>query len=150
MPSLGSLISSGSEDNLIHIPVYYREKKNKAGQTFIQIVDDKKAKEALDKEDKTLKIINTKWKPQTWQMYNLLINSSQSYNNLTGQNEFDGQKYQDNIFKNCLAEWDITDETGTPLPPSPQVLDQLPMHVARALIQKYDAFISMDEEDSKK
>lgn len=150
MPVLSSLITAGAEEVLIHIPIYYKEKKNKSKQTFIQVIDDKKAKEEIDKGDKEIKIINTQWKSQTWQMYNQIISSSQSYNSLTGTNEFDGQKYYDNLYKSCLIGWDVTDNSGNTIQITPQVLDSLPVNLARALIQKYDSYISLEEEEQKK
>lgn len=138
------------EKNYIHIPVYYRIKKNKYGNTVVAVIDDKKAKEMLDKGNPEIQILNTKWISHTWQINNQLFSSSQSYNNVSGQSELDWQKYQDNMFKTCLVEWDMADENGNPITVTPESLDQLPFPVARELIKKYDKTDEFDEEEAKK
>lgn len=143
-----SILMDG-EDNLIHVPLYYKIKKKGSVRQF-KILTDDEGRDLLAKNDPDVEVLNTKWKPQTWQMNTFLIKNSQSYDQVSGAKEFDGLKYRENIFTNCLVEWDMVDEKGQVIPINPKVIGQLPQSIAQALVRKYDDLLVIDEEEQKK
>lgn len=150
MLKLSKITHQGNDGQHVDVAIYYREKKNKSGQVFLQVLDEKKAKESIEKGDTTISVLNTTWMIQTWKMRNHIIESSEVYNNITGRNNIDPQKYQDNILKNCLLAWDITDDNGNPIPVSPGVIDILPEYLPGILLSKYEACLDVEEENQKK
>mgnify|MGYP001160049574 CR=1 FL=1 len=146
MPS--NLLIDGQED-LIEIKLFYRVKKNNAGVRQFVVLDEEKGKKAIEDGDDSVDCLVTKWSPQTWQMNNNLLKQSMTYNKISGNNEVDFSRYQDNVFRYCLKEWDVTDKDGSPIPPTPENVGQLPAAVAQALIRLYDSTITVDQEEKK-
>jgi hypothetical protein len=144
-----SVLMDGDSD-FINIPLYYKVKANKSGVRQFKILSDEEGKEILSKNPVEVEVLNTKWKPQTWQMNNFLLKNSTTYDQVTGSKEFDFAKYQENLFSNCLAAWDMTDEKNETIPINPKTIGQLPHSIAQALIRKYDASLTMDEEEMEK
>lgn len=141
-----SILMEGNE-TLIHIPLYFKIKINKYSVRQFKILDDEEGKKLLNQEGSGVEVLNTKWKPQTWQMNNFLLKNSTTYNQANGNNEVDFAKYQSNVFDNCLAEWDMVDEKGQPIPVSPKTIGMLPTTIAHALIRRYDSSLTIDEEE---
>ena len=141
-----------SETDLIVIELHYQVKQNKHGQRQFRVLTEKEAAEfpePAEGEDRPYETLVTKWRPQTWQTNNSLLKNSMTYNNVSGNSELDWSSYQQNVFKYCLAEWDVTDDQGNPVPPSIENVGLLPSVVARALIQNYDAALMIDDEEKK-
>lgn len=141
-----SILMQG-EDSLVHIPLYYRVRKNKNGSRRFQILEDDEGKLLLDKENSDVQCLNTKWKPQTWSMNNNLLKSATAYNQATGSQDIDFTKYQENVFSTCMADWDMVDGKEQPIPVNEQTIGLLPANIAQALIRKYDKSLTLDEEE---
>lgn len=144
-----SILIGGDED-LIHIPLYFQIKKNKHGIRQFRIYKEDEAKNLMEKEDHKIEVLNTKWKPQTWQLNTHLLKNSTTYNQATGQNDIDFTKYQDNLFSTSLIEWDMVDDKNNPIPVSPTTIGQLPVAIAIELIRLYQNSTSLDEDEIKK
>ena len=143
-----SVLLDGDE-NLIHIPLYYKVKK-KGNIRQYKILTEEEGKSLLAASDADVEVLNTKWKPQTWQLNTFLIKNSTSYDQVSASKEFDFQKYRENVFAHCLVEWDMVDDKGQIIPVSPKVVGQLPHTIAHALVKKYDELLAIDEEEQKK
>jgi hypothetical protein len=137
-------------ENLIHIPLYYQAKKNKYGVLQYKILSDEEGKKLVEKKDESVDILNTKWISPTWKSNNTIVRSSTYYNPSDGTNRIDWSKYQDNVFRNCLREWDVVDGEGKPIPVNSDTIGSLPSIIASALLEKYDKSISIDEDEKKK
>jgi hypothetical protein len=147
---MANSILLGGNESLIHIPLYYKIKLNKYGVRQFKVLDEDEAKKLLEKPESGVEILNTKWKPQTWQMNNHLLKNSTSYDQASGTHQIDFTKYQDNVFTNCLVEWDMIDEKGQPIPVNPKTVGMLPSSIAQSLIRKYDSSLNIDEEEQGK
>lgn len=147
MPS--SILLSGNE-SLINIPLYYKIKENKHGVRQFKVLTEEEGRSLLEKQEKGVEVLNTKWKPQTWQMNNYLLKNSTSYDQASGTQQIDFTKYQDNVFTNCLIDWDMFDEKGQPIPVNPKTVGQLPSAIAQALIRRYNDSLTVDEEEQGK
>lgn len=144
-----SILLSDEED-LIHIPIYYRVKKNKNQVRQFKVYNDEEGKKAVEDKEEGIKVLNTKWKPHAWKIDGFLQKSSTSYDQASGQNQFDYIKYRENVLSNCLIEWDMTDAKGQVIPVSQKALDYLPNVIALALFLRYESSNVMDEEEVKK
>ena len=138
------------EENLIHITLYYQLKKNKSGYVQFKILSEEEGKKLLDKKDETVYVLNTKWAIPTWKISNKVMRASTYYNPADGSQRLDPTKYKDNIFRTCLKEWDIQDESGTVIPINEESIGQLPNSVAEELLNRYDESTSPSESDEKK
>ena len=138
------------EENLIHITLYYQLKKNKSGYVQFKILSEEEGKKLLDKKDETVDVLNTKWAIPTWKISNKVMRASTYYNPADGSQRLDPTKYKDNIFRTCLKEWDIQDESGTVIPINEESIGQLPNSVAEELLNRYDESTSPSESDEKK
>lgn len=146
---MASNLLLNSNEDLIRITIYYRVQKNKYGSRQFQILPEEKALELLKKEDSDVETLETYWSPQTWQVNNSISKQSMSYNKVHGNEEIDWSLYQQNIFKHCLKKWNVTDDDGNEIPPTPENVGMLPTMVARALLQEYNNSLSVDEEEKK-
>ncbi len=143
-----SILLDGDE-HLIHIPLYYKIKKKGNIRQF-RILTEDEGKELLAKGDAEVEVLNTKWKPQTWQLNTFVVKNSTSYDQASGDRTFDGIKYRENIFANCLVEWDMVDDKNQVIAINPKTIGQLPHVIAKALVGKYDEVMTIDEEEQKK
>ena len=160
-----------TKNNLIDIKIYYQEIKNRGGSK-IKVLSKKEAdlimdNNAIDKknfEDKEenkektfeldpsreVHILNTKWAQASWREQNEALKDCLNKNDFTGEFEIDQLSFRDKKVKNCLKEWDIKDDSGQPVPVSPQTIDELPFDVIIALVSEYDKSTDLEEEDEKK
>lgn len=149
---MASQLLLGGNDDLIVIELYYQVKKNARGQRQFRILTEKEAQAMAPQEEgkeKHYEILETKWRPQTWQTNNSLLKNSMTYNKVSGASELDWSAYQQNVFKYCLQSWNVKDEQGNAVPPSPENVGMLPSNIARALIQKYDEALMIDDDEKK-
>lgn len=140
----------GQED-LIPITLFYSSLKNKYGCTVVRVLDEKKAKEMLALPDASgkVKILNTKWRPQTWKDQNLLFKNSTVYNPSTGSRDVDWSIFRHQQLVQCLVDWDIADDANRPVPVTEDNINMLHASIANALSNKYAEVISLDEEEVK-
>ena len=138
------------EEALIHIPIYFKEKKNKHGHRSFVILNEADGKKSLVEENSGVDVLNTKWKPQTWQMNNHLFKNSTSYNQATGSQDIDFTKYRNNIINECMIEWDMVDGKGAIIPVNAQSIGLLPANIVNELIKQYDSMMQVDEEEQGK
>lgn len=141
-----SILLEGNE-NLIHIPLYYKIKTNRFGVRQFKVFDDEEGRKLLEKAEPDVEVLNTKWKPQTWQMNNFLLKNSTSYDQASGSQQLDFTKYQDNVFTNCLVEWDMIDAKNQPVPVGSKTIGMLPSVIAQSLMRRYESSLRIDEED---
>ena len=142
----------GGDNDLIIIELYYQVKKNKHGQRQFRIYTDEeveKIEKPKEGEKPKYETLETKWRPQTWQTNNELLKNSMTYNKVSGGSELDWSSYQQNVFRYCLHAWNLTDGEGRPIAPSLDNVGMLPSNIARALIQKYDEALMIDEDEKK-
>lgn len=137
-------------EELITINLYYRVKLNKFGVRQYKVLEEDEAKTALSSGDKEVDILVTKWIVPTWRSNSNIIRASTFYSPADGSNRVDWSKYQDNLFKNCLKEWDVTDKDNNPVPVNPDTIGSLPSVIASALLDKYDKSLSLEEDERKK
>ncbi len=138
------------DDNTVLISIYYQAKKNKFGTIKYKILTEEEGKKAIEKKDASVDVLNTKWAVPTWKITTNVMRSSTYYNPADGTQRLDPTKYRDNIFRTCLREWDVTDETGTSVPINNDTIGQLPNTIAEELLKKYDQSTETDEDDEKK
>lgn len=146
---MASNLLMNSEEDLITIIVYYKIKKGRHGGKQIVIIEEKEAQNALESGDTDIETLETRWKPQTWQTNNSLIKNSMTYNKIAGSEQIDWAAYNQNIFRYCLEAWNVTDSTGSAIPPTPENVGKLPSNVAQTLIRKYEDSLSLDDEEKK-
>lgn len=143
----------GGDDDLISIDLHYQIKRKNNGHKYFRILtneDVEKLKSSTaEGEEPPYDTLETKWLPQTWQTNNELLKNSMTYNKVSGQSEVDWSAYQQNVFRYCLSAWNLTDEKGRPVPPTIENVGNLPSNIARALIQKYDDSMLVDEDEKK-
>ncbi|NJL70427.1 MAG: hypothetical protein HC888_01855 [Candidatus Competibacteraceae bacterium] len=137
------------EKSLIDIPLYYKIDENKAGVKKIRIFEDEEAKKLMDEGDKSIEVLNTKWKQASWREQNELIEQSRRLNQHTQKVEVEWNKYRDLRIKKMLVSWDLQ-YGGRPLPIVPDNIDALPDVVVFALVDKYDTAVSMDPQEKEK
>lgn len=138
------------DEDLITIILYYKTKTNKFGVRQYKIVDEEDAKSSIAKGDKDIDSLTTKWVIPTWQSNSYIMRSSTFYSPSEGVNRLDYNKYQDNVFKTCLKEWDITDENDKVIPINGESIGNLPSIIANSLLERYEKALSLEEEDAKK
>lgn len=147
-----SLLDENIED-LVEIEVYYKMKKMGKGKKLI-IIEDEKAKELLEDEEKKKDVekIITKWRLMDWKEQNEISRRSVSSvtNQLTGvpQRQFDPILYRDNVVKKCLKEWNQT-KNGQPVPVTEELIDKLPSPIVMELHRKFEEMIDYTEEEVK-
>lgn len=137
--------------DVIAITTYYQTITNKFGRSFPKIITEEAAKEAA-KSPETSKKVNqfvTKWRPQTWQGQNQLYQNSTVYNPNTGSKEIDFSIYRTEMLKTCLIDWDLVDDNGRQIPVTEENISNLHANIASAIIDKYNEYIGLDEEEVK-
>jgi len=140
----------GKNNKFVSIPVYYRYKDSSYGNVKFQVLSLEEGQKAVQSNEKNIEVLNTKWKPRSWQVNNLIIQNSQTYNPQTGAEELDIIKYQDNLIKQCMISWDLKDEEGNDVPITPDNIDDLPLEIVRYLVSTYDRSNIMSSEERKK
>lgn len=137
------------EDQVV-IVLHFEYAINKHGVRQYKILSEKDAKEALHNGNKNVDSLTTKWVVPTWNSNSYILRSSTYYNPTEGTNKIDWSKYQDNLFKTCLKEWDILDGDDKPIPVNNDTIGSLPAVIAAALLEKYEKCLALEEEDRKK
>jgi hypothetical protein len=138
------------EEELITIVLFYKSKANKFGVRQYKIIDEDEAKALIAKGDKDIDSLTTKWVIPTWQSNSYILRSSTFYSPSEGINRLDYNKYQDNLFKTCLKEWDIVDENDKKVTINNESIGNLPSVIATALLELYEKSLTIEDEDQKK
>ena len=132
--------------NLIEIKLYYKYTKVGNGKRLV-ILEDKKATELLNNQDKDVETLETNWSLLTWKEQNEVMNlSSQTVNQQTGERQFNFLAYRDAIIKRCLRNWNIT-LNEKPVPVTPDAIDKLPGPVVTNLYTKFENLIDYSEKE---
>lgn len=97
-----------------------------------------------------IQVLNTKWKEISWDDQNSILRNSIRKDQMTGQDELDNVNYNDTLLKQALVEWDLKDDSGQPIPCSPEMIGRLPYAILRNLMSKYEKIVFLGEEDEKK
>lgn len=137
-------------EELITLVLFFKTKVNKFGVRQYKIIDEEEAKGLLAKNDPSVDTLTTKWVIPTWQTNTSILRQSTFYNPADGANKIDWSKYQDNLFKTCMREWDILDEQGNVMPVTSETIGNLPSIIATELLQMYEKSITMEEDERKK
>jgi len=145
---MAKMLLSQNEE-LISLVLYYQVKNNKYGIRQYKILEEDEAKSLISKGDKEIDILSTKWSLPTWRSNSNIVRSSTFYNPSDGTNRLDWSRYEDNVFKTCLKEWDVVDENNQPVPVNQDTIGYLPVPIASALLQKYNKCLSLDEDEKK-
>ena len=136
--------------NDIEIKLYYKYVAVKGSKKLI-IVDDKKAEELMEDEEKSkeIEMIVTGWRMFTWKEQNEVTKlSSQTINVQTGEQQFSYLIYRDSVIKRCLKTWNLT-MNGKPVPVSNDMIDKLPGPIVFSLYEKFEQLIDYNEEELK-
>ena len=144
----------------ISLVLYYKQITTKGGYQKLVVLDNKdekdeeeikkkmEAEKDLPDSEKTIFILNTKWKVLSWKEVNDITRRAQIVTN--GIQELDYFLYRDLRLKTALVEWDITSEKGEAVPVSPSTIDLLPSDIVYALISQYDEAVNLSDDDEKK
>jgi hypothetical protein len=150
----------------IEIPLYYEERLVRGTNRIVLIKNDEKGKERMEQQeeaikqkqgnnekildtDRPVKVLNTKWKDLSWGDQNRITRQSER-STAEGSFALDYFTFRDMRLKTCLVDWDMTDDKGKKIPVNPQIIDQLPPDVVIALVEKFDAIISISTEENEK
>lgn len=141
-----------SKEQLINVQLFYRE-ENVDNYDKIFIVSKEEVKKMKEEEikDKGIQILNTYWKPLSWQERNNINHQSEVKSDgiVTGQVDFN--RWRDLRVKTCLKEWDLKDEDGKAVPCSPDIINRIDAVVLDAILNEFDKVTSVElEEEIKK
>jgi len=142
------LISNAEE--LVTLTLYYKVKTNRYNVRQYKILEEDEGKNLLAKGEKDVDVLVTKWSIPKWKTNSHIMRSSTFYNPTDGTNRVDFSKYQENVFKTCLKEWDIVDESNTLIPVNQDTIGSLPPIIASALLDKYDKCLAIEDDERKK
>jgi hypothetical protein len=137
-------------DELVTITIYYQVRANRFGIRQYKILEEEEFKKLAASGSVEADSLTTKWSVPTWHTNNYLVRSSTFYSPSDGASKIDWSKYQDNLFKTCLKEWDVEDDDGKTVPVTVETIGSLPSVIASALLDKYNGCLSLEEEDKKK
>lgn len=140
-----SLLDSSS---LMEIKMYYKYVEIGTGKKLI-ILDDKKAEDMLEDEEKSkgVEVLKTQWRMLNWKEQNEIMNvSSKAVDPVTGEKQFNYYTYRDAMIKKCLKSWDITDNNNPVLVTS-DAIDKLPGLVVIDIFQKFEKYLEFSEEE---
>ena len=137
-------------DELITLTLYYKVKVNKYGIRQYKVLEEDEGKSLLAKGDKDVDTLVTKWAVPKWKTNSHIMRSSTFYNPADGTNRVDWSKYQENVFKTCLKDWDVVDENNSPIPVNQDTIGSLPPIIASALLDKYDKSLAIEDDERKK
>jgi hypothetical protein len=139
-----------SKNQLIHIPLYYMEKKMTNEWVKIVIISEEKAKEMMEDESKKNLVLclNTHWALLNWGDQNNITKNA-IFTTPEGYRDVDMIKVRDMRLKTALKEWDLVDDAGNKQPVSQATIDALPPEVVTALIREYEKRTSLSEEEEK-
>jgi hypothetical protein len=138
------------DEEFVTIVLHFEHHTNRHGVRQYKILSEKEAKDALANGSKNIDSITTKWTMPTWNSNSYILRSSTYYNPTEGTNKIDWSKYQDNLFKTCLREWDLIGDDDKPIPVNNDTIGSLPAIIAAALLEKYEKCLALEEEDRKK
>lgn len=137
-------------EQFVIIKLYYKAKTNKFGVIKHKMLEEEEAKSLISSGDKDVDVLTTKWSVPSWKSNSNIVRSSTFYNPTEGLNKIDWSKYQENLIKSCLKEWDIVDENDVPVPVTSENIGSLPPLIVSAILDKFESSLSLEEEDKKK
>lgn len=137
-------------NSLVEVELWYTVEKNKYGVPNITVVEDDEAAklkaDPLTKE--TVRVIRTKWRPQSWKSSNDLLSQSMTYNAVKQEADIDWTRFRDGRLKASLLEWSGDDVKDVPC--TAENINKLHASVAVALLEKYDKAMSGDKKEITK
>ncbi|MHA1482777.1 MAG: hypothetical protein ACTSQA_05005 [Candidatus Heimdallarchaeaceae archaeon] len=140
-----------SKPQLVHVQLFYRE-EDEAGCEKIFIVSKEEVKKLSPEEmaEKGIKIVNTYWKPLSWQDRNNINHASEVRSDgvITGQVDFN--RWRDLRVKQCLKEWDIKDEDGKDVPCNHDTINCIDAYIMDAIIDEFEKVKSLEFEEEVK
>ena len=141
-------LRTNNADNVVKIPLYYKEKKTKYGFVKPVILEEEEAKKMLEDEEqkKDVKILNTTWQLINWKEQNDLYSKATIDNPVSGQKEIDFTKYREYKVDLCLKDWDYM-EDGKKVPLTPENIDSMNADVMERVFEKYELAVNMPEDD---
>lgn len=147
--------------NFINIEIYYVEEQKIHGHTVLHFIkSEEEFKEWKDKgyqvKDPTkpinAKVINklvTTWKRMIWKEQNSMYSKCiRQFPGAEGK-DFDPVRYRELKLKNCLKNWDLTDEHGKPVELTEENIDHLDPSMALELIASFEKVTEPDEPEKK-
>lgn len=143
-------MSTFSSNQLVHVPLYFMEKKLKSGFVKHVVLDEKKVEEML-KDEKTkdeVKCFDSWWKILSWSEQQNITKQA-TFTNAEGQQDFDFFKFRDLRVKTCLKKWSRVDESGKEVPVSPESIGDMPSDIIFAMLNKFDSITSLSEDEEK-
>lgn len=138
------------DNELLTIIIYFTVITNKFGVRHYKILQEDEAKILIAKNDANVDSLTTKWIVPTWNSSSHVLRSSTFWNPTENTNRLDWSKYQENVFRTCLREWDIMDDNGEYLPVNMENIGSLPKDVAYALLDAYEKSVSIEDDEVKK
>jgi len=141
-----------SKPQLVHIQLFYREENNN-GYDKIFIVPKEEALKLSEEEmkNKGIFVLNTHWKPLSWQERNNINHASEIRNDGAMMGQVDFNRWRDLRVKQCLQEWDIKDEDGKDVPCNADTINRIDAYILDTIIDEFDKVRSVAlEEEIKK
>jgi len=136
--------------DLIEIKLYYKHIAVGSGKKLV-IIDDKKAEELLQDEEKSkgIEVLETNWSMLTWKEQNEVMGlASKNVDPITGEPKFNFYVYRDAIIKKCLRSWNLLDN-NQPVLVTSDAIDKLPGPVVIDIYQKFERLLEYSEEELK-
>jgi len=132
----------------VEINVYYEIRDTDFGKKIL-VLPDEEGKEKLKYDNNAVEILKTEWKLISWRESNDINKEAFSaVNSKTGEKEFDFLKFRDQMVKKCLKAWNIK-EDGQKVPVTPENIDKLPANIVSNLYEKYNKYISYNDQERK-
>lgn len=142
MPNISEVFLDGDEN--VKIELYCKKAKKSNGMQVVTSLNDIKDDKKADYTKITFFL-----RPMTWGLYNRLQHDS-TVDAGTPSERIDWTLYKEKKIMMALAEWDLTDKEGKPIPVMPETIFKLHPFVVESLINAYDAYNFLGDADTKK
>jgi len=101
-------------------------------------------------DGKVIREIHSSWRRMTWAETNQVW--SQCLKQIAGKDgapkvDFDGIKYRELKLKKCLKGWNVRDDSGNPIPLTPESIDNLIPEAARELLDNFEKVTETTEKE---
>ena len=130
---------------LFPIDIKYVDIKNKMGVEFPLVIEG--SSELEKKYGDRVKTIHTQWQTPTWKEGHEAARSATVIDSQTGDRRTDLNTYSGIVLERFLKQWDLTDETGKPIPVIPENVALLDSGIAMALAAAFINRTIPSEED---
>lgn len=135
------------DSELVEIKIYYK----KIGHLY-SVFGEKdflENKALRDEDRKKYQSLSVKMKVMDWGTFNDLQDASMT-TDPTGERKFNYKLYKENRLQALIAEWDVKDPGGNPIPVSIENIRKMAPNIAETILGVYDASQFLSGDDEKK